>query len=190
MIGNRWRLLGAALAVVLSLTGCVPTESDTNTGEQPVDGAYNPSNVDGPHAAPDRTPEATTSEQRGDATVTRFDLGNLDLPRTDGQPGDPFRTPVRGSIVTPSSITGPTQLISLAHLRYSTCVQVDGELVLAYPCRPAPQTSATTGASSTSAKRSPPAASRCSSRNSHRSTSTPSPKPTTRRKVSSPSKTL
>lgn len=97
MIGNRWRLLGAALAVVLSLTGCAPTESDTNTGEQPVDGAYNPSNVDGPHAAPDRTPEATTSEQRGDATVTRFDLGNLDLPRTDGQPGDPFRTPVRGA---------------------------------------------------------------------------------------------
>lgn len=41
---------------------------------------------------------------------------------------------MRGSIVTPSSFTGPTQLTILAHLRYPACVQVDGELVLAYPC--------------------------------------------------------
>lgn len=134
MLVNRSRRIAALAASLFLLTGCAPTSPASEEAAASEGGGADFASVDGPHAPQDRTPEATSTETRGTVDVTRFDLGNLDLPRTGGQPGEPFRTPVRGSLITPHDATGPKQLILAAHLRYPACAGADGELSFSYPC--------------------------------------------------------
>ncbi|MDO4240800.1 hypothetical protein [Micrococcus sp.] len=100
-------------------------------GELDDEGAV--SEAAGPHAPADRAIAPVESVVADGVRTTQFDLGNLELPRTDGEP-EPYATPVRGSLITPEDGTQNAPLIVVGHLRMPGCVAEDQEPEFAYPC--------------------------------------------------------